>query len=171
MKRRDRSIAALGGALALAVSLAGCPAPARRPAPAPPGGPPGALPAPAAPPAPAGPGAAEEDRARVLAQVARDVRGVRQAWVVTAGRTAYVGIDVDAAGARAPGRNAEIERAVGDRVRRANLGIDRVYVTTRPELVQSIMNIEQAVGAGRPVSTFAAELARLAAEIAPTPSP
>lgn len=169
--RRMLRPAALVGALTLTVSLAGCPSPARRPAPAPPGGPPGALPAPATPPAPAAPGAAGEDRARAVAEVARGVPGVRQAWVVTAGRTAYAGIDVDATRARTPGRNAEIERAVGDRIRRANLGIDRVYVTTRPELVQSIMNIERATRAGQPVSQFATELARLAAEIAPTSAP
>lgn len=180
MRFHRASVALLGAALWTTTSLAGC-TPARRPAPTPGGPTPGALPGPAptpapatpapAPAAPSAPDAAVEDRAQAVARAARQVPGVAQVWVVTTGRTAYVGIDADAGVARAPGANADLERRVGDAVRRAGVGIDRAYVTTRPELVRSIMEVERGVRAGRPVSQFARQLARLAAEITPTASP
>lgn len=162
-----RNLAALGAA-ALALGLAGCPAarrpdvPAPTPAPAP-------APAPAPPAPPAGTAHADAARADALAAIANRVRGVRGAWVVVSGDTAYVGLDVD--GPRTPEANAALEREVARAIEQSPHGIRRAYVSTKPEVLQSIQNVAEGIRAGRPAAQFAAELAKLTAEMAPTTRP
>lgn len=169
---RRQAVYRLAGAALAAVALAGCPA-ARRPeapAPAAPAPAPAApAPAPAAP-APAAPAPApnpEAARADALAKLATSVPGVRAAWVVVSGDTAYVGIDAEGPH-RAPAENRALERAVARALETSPHGIRRALVSTRPEVLQSIQNIAEGIRAGQPLERFASEISKLAAELAPT---
>lgn len=176
----------LGSALLLALALTGCPA-ARRPgtpptapaptAPAPtapaPTAPAPTAPAPATPapatPAPAGAGTQSTAvaQADALAKVAAEVKGVRAAWVVVAGDVAYAGIDVDGP-QRTPAENRNLELTVAETLEGAGQGIRRAYVSTKPEVLQSIQNISQGIRTGQPFDRFVSEINKLATEMAPT---
>lgn len=159
------------GGLLLVLALAGCPA-ARRPGP-----PPGAVPpapAPAAPaPAPAVPAPAapaphpDSARADALARIAQGVPGVRGAWVVVSGDVAYTGIDVEGP-QRTPAQNRELEQRVARAQEASPHGIRRAYVSTKPEVLQSIQNIAEGLRAGQPFERFVSEINKLAGEMAPS---
>lgn len=162
-----RKAAAVAGALFCAAALTACPA--RRPeAPAPPGP---AAPAPGAPaqPAPAAPAApaAESARGEELAEIARRIPGVQAAWVVAVGQQAYVGLDLEGEGSRTHDANGRVEEQVSAALRRSPHGIKDAYVTTKPELVQSIFNVAEGLRRGQPLQGFLAELDKLYSELKP----
>lgn len=162
----------LAGALLAALALTGCPA-ARRPetppAPAAPITPaPGpATPAPAAPGVGAGANSAAAAQADALAQAATKVKGVRGAWVVVAGDVAYAGIDVDGPN-RVTANNQALEQEVARVLEGAGHGVRKAYVSTKPEVLQSIQNIAEGIRSGQPFGRFASEISKLATEMAPS---
>lgn len=183
MKRTGRQLAAwlLAGALAATTGCAAMRRPETRPpapgAPAPTA--PTPAPAPTTPtaPAPAAPGqstpapGSDAARAQALAALATQVPGVRGAWVVAVGTTAYAGVDLHGEAVRQPGPNGSIEAQVAAALERSPHNISRAYVSTKPELVQSIQVIALSLQQGRPLSQLAAEISKLTAEMAPATSP
>lgn len=144
--------------LTLVAAFAGCSA-ARKPAP------PGQVPGtPGNQATPADPRVASRDAAR-LADTADNVPGVRKAWVVLTGTTAYVGLDLEP---NQEPRSKTIQRDVASRVKRADNRIRRVMVTTDPDLVTRIARVSKGIAGGRPISAFTREMSELNKRMTPT---
>jgi len=141
-----------------AAFFTGCSA-ARKPAP--PGQTPGT---PGNQAVPADPRVASRDAAR-LADAADDVAGVRKAWVVLSGTTAYVGLDLEP---NQEPRSKTIQREVASRCKHADNRIRRVMVTTDPDLVTRITRVSEGIAQGRPISSFTREMSELNKRMTPT---
>lgn len=165
-KGRFRFLVLIGVLLTLLVTaFAGCSA-ARKPGspatPTPPGQTAPGTPRSTAPAA--DPRVSAREAAR-LADVASKVPGVRKAYVVLSGTTAYVGLDLK------PGeepRSKTIQKDVASRVKRADARIRRVMVTTDPDLVTRIKRVSNGIAAGRPISAFTREMSELNKRLTPT---
>lgn len=100
-----------------------------------------------------------------IAREAAKVNGVREATVVVSGRTAYIGLNLD------PGvkedRTVTIKRVVANRAKAAEPSLVRVNVTSDPDLVARLKRISSGIKKGKPVSSFASELAEIERRIAP----
>ena len=93
-----------------------------------------------------------------LAEIAKNVDGVRGATVVTTGETAYVGIDIDK-----NAENRETER-IKERVVNAvknKENITRVYVSADVDSVERLKEIGRDIAGGRPISGFLNELTEM----------
>lgn len=171
MNMRWRQVCFLAGAATLSLLVAGCPTAARRPPAAPPAPAP-AAPGPQAPPqAQPQAGDADMQRSSALMERIEALEGVETAWVVVSGEEAYVGVDAGAEWARRPQANETLERRVAEAALESPLGIKRAYVTTKPELYQSIFNITEGLRAGQPMARFQSELNKLGGEITPVSLP
>ena len=108
---------------------------------------------------------ADQARNRKIAEIARNVDGVRSATVVTTGDTAYVGIDID--------KNAEnketdkIKEKVGKAIKN-NENITRVYVSADVDSVERLKEIGRDITGGRPISGFLNELTEMFRRPMPT---
>ena len=101
----------------------------------------------------------DETQSRRIADIAADVKGVKNATVVITGDTAYVGIDMDK-----DLENDETDRLkkkVADAIKDEADGIDRVYVSADVDSVQRLREIGRDVRGGRPISGFLDELTEM----------
>lgn len=175
------TILALLVALAGLLVLAGCPAPQRQPAPPPPNAVPGPAPGtrdardinPNAPgrqmtPAPAPAPEVTRDgtaEARRLATMIDQMPEVNTAYVILSGRMAIVGLDMkeNISNARVNAVKAEVIR----KVKRANERVDNVTVTADPNIVTRIQRVADGLAQGRPLSSFANEMAEITRRLVP----
>lgn len=98
-------------------------------------------------------------RARRVADIAADVKGVKNATVVVTGEMAYVGIDMDA---NMQGEETNrLKEKVGDRIKEREKTIDRVMVSADSDTVTRLREIGKDIGSGRPVSGFLEELTEM----------
>jgi YhcN/YlaJ family sporulation lipoprotein len=101
---------------------------------------------------------ADQAKNKRLAEIAKNVDGVRGATVVTTGETAYVGIDIDK-----NAENRETER-IKERVVNAvknKENITRVYVSADVDSVERLKEIGRDIAGGRPISGFLNELTEM----------
>ncbi len=147
------------------VLVEGC-RPARKPAPSP-APKTRETPSPARKPAPRTPTEARQMADRVAREAAK-VPGVRRATVVISGKTAFVGLDLKANVEKS--RTTAIKNEVVRRVTAAESGLTTVNVTSDPDLVARLRRIADGIKKGKPVSSFASELAEISRRIAPRTS-
>jgi len=121
---------------------------------------------------PAAPTNVAESRklADMLTNKAVTVKGVRSATVVVQPAnnryTALVGLTLNS---DVKGNQTEaIKKEVSNKLDKADKRINRVLVTTNPDLVRRLEDIARGVLAGRPVQSFADEIAELTRRMAPT---
>ncbi|AGL00456.1 YhcN/YlaJ family sporulation lipoprotein [Desulfoscipio gibsoniae] len=103
--------------------------------------------------------------ARNIAREADLVDGVKSSTVVVAGNTAYIGLDIKSDIEREQTRS--VEEAVIKRVRGAEADIDTVFVSSDPDTVTRLKNIDKGIAEGMPVSSFANELGEIARRLSP----
>ncbi|MDR5658020.1 YhcN/YlaJ family sporulation lipoprotein [Serpentinicella sp. ANB-PHB4] len=107
-------------------------------------------------------------RADTIADAVTDLPEVDSATVLITDNTAIVGITTmdDTMGDNNVGQNLQndVERVV----READREIDRVSVTTDPDLFTRIENIANETGQGRPLSGFGTEIEEILRRITPT---
>lgn len=109
----------------------------------------------------------ERTLASKLARAAETVDGVKSATVVVSGSTAFVGLDLDS---DAEKDLKEIKNRTADVVKRTDSSIKAVNVTADPNLVTRLKKLAKGIQEGRPVSSFAEELAEIARKISPETS-
>lgn len=100
-----------------------------------------------------------------IAREAVKVNGVREATVVVSGRTAYIGLNLEPNVKKE--RTVAIKRVVADRAKAAEPSLLKVNVTSDPDLVARLKRIADGIKKGRPVSSFASELAEIDRRITP----
>lgn len=100
-----------------------------------------------------------------VAREAVRVSGVKEATVVISGRTAYIGLTLNPNVKKT--RTITIKKVVADRVRTAEPSLTRVNVTSDPDLVARLKRISDGIKKGKPVSSFASELAEIDRRITP----
>lgn len=169
-----RRLVAMVLALSLCITLAAGCTPAKKPAPAPKTPPSKVVPkaktpatktpAPktaAMPTTPAG----LNSLAKKLAGEAAKAKGVKTATVALSGTTAYVGLDLNAniTGAKTDA----VKKDAADRVKKADKRLTNVYVTSDVGIVTRIKNVATGIGKGKPISSFAAQLAEIGRRINP----
>jgi YhcN/YlaJ family sporulation lipoprotein len=146
--------------LSLSLALGGC-STTKKPAPKP------APPAKMTPtPSPAKkPATSAHTRATKLAKAAEKVEGVKSATVVITDSTAMVGLETN------PNIEAkkteEIKTKVADEIKRADTGIKTVSITTDPNLITRLKKVAQGIKEGKPISSFADEIAEITRRITP----
>ncbi len=100
-----------------------------------------------------------------LSDAAQKVEGVKSATVVVSGSTAFVGLEIK------PGiedkKTNEIKTKVADVVKKADNRIKAVNVTTDPNLITRLKRIADGIKKGKPISSFADELAEITRRIVP----
>jgi YhcN/YlaJ family sporulation lipoprotein len=104
-------------------------------------------------------------------QVAREaakVPGVQRATVVISGKTAFIGLDLKANVEKS--RTTAIKNEVVRQVKTAEPSLTTVNVTSDPDLVARLRRIADGIKRGKPVTSFASELAEIARRIAPRTS-
>lgn len=105
------------------------------------------------------------DRAdRIKNQVSK-LKDVKSATVVITERTALVGINLTS-GTKGE-LNSKIKKDVEDTVKKADKDIERVAVTSDPDIFTRIENIGKDIGQGRPISGFATEVEEIIRRIVP----
>lgn len=105
-----------------------------------------------------------QEVARRLARITAKVPGVNDAAVIVLGRTAIVGIDVDAAMDRS--RVGTLKYSVAEALREDPFGASAI-VTSDPDIMQRLREISADLSRGRPISGFAEELADIMGRIMP----
>ncbi|MGB9791273.1 MAG: YhcN/YlaJ family sporulation lipoprotein [Thermacetogeniaceae bacterium] len=100
-----------------------------------------------------------------IAREAVKVSGVREATVVISGRTAYIGLNLNPNVEK--NRTATIKKTVADKAKAAEPSLVRVNVTSDPDLVARLKRIADGIKKGKPVSSFASELAEIERRITP----
>lgn len=100
-----------------------------------------------------------------LAKEAAKVKGVKKATVVISGTNAYVGIDM-APNIEASKSNT-VKKEVAGRVKKADKRLTDVYVTSDVGVVTRIKKVAQGIAAGKPISSFANEIAEIGRRIVP----
>lgn len=105
-----------------------------------------------------------EQRQIHLEELAQRVPGVNGAHCIIMGKTAIVGIDVDAKLERA--RVGSIKYSVAEALRKDPQGVGAV-VTADIDINQRLIEIGNKIRAGHPVSGFATELADMIGRIVP----
>ncbi len=117
---------------------------------------------------------ADTTEARKLADMLTNrsvaVKGVRSATVVVQPAnnryTALVGLTLNP---DVKGNQTEaVKKEVAQKLDRADKRVNRVLVTTNPDLVRRLEDIARGILAGKPVQSFADEIAELTKRIAPT---
>lgn len=137
------------------------PAPAPRTAPAP-----RITPAPAKKPAMPTTSADMHKLATKLASEAAKVPGVKKATVALSGTDAYVGLDLKSG---VTGKKTDaVKKDVVNRVKKADKRLTNVYVSTDIDTVTRIKKVANGIGQGKPLSSFANELAEIGRRIVPT---
>lgn len=106
----------------------------------------------------------QTERQNHLEELVKRVPGVKGAHCVVMGKTAVVGIDVDAGLERA--RVGSIKYTVAEALRKDPQGAGAV-VTADIDLNQRIAEIGQKISGGHPISGFANELADIIGRIIP----
>ncbi len=106
----------------------------------------------------------QTERQNHLEELVKRVPGVKGAHCVVMGKTAVVGIDVDAGLERA--RVGSIKYTVAEALRKDPQGAGAV-VTADIDLNQRIAEIGQKISNGNPISGFATELADIIGRIIP----
>jgi hypothetical protein len=91
-------------------------------------------------------GATNASRARTVAQAANNVPGVGQAWALVNGNTTVVGLRPDGRTAGVTTQN--LEMSVANAVRAADPTLTQIYVTTRPNVVESLRLIDHNAARG-----------------------
>jgi YhcN/YlaJ family sporulation lipoprotein len=94
-----------------------------------------------------------------LAKEAASTPGVKRASVVLTGTTAYVGVNLDDKMERE--QTERTQRAVGNRVKKAEPRIERVLVTTDTDMVTRLAEVAEGIRRGEPVSAFTRELGEI----------
>lgn len=107
----------------------------------------------------------ERSMADRLAREAVKVSGVKDATVVISGRTAYIGLTLNPGVAKA--RTTAIKRDVANRAKAVEPSLIKVNVTSDPDLVARLKRIADGIKKGKPVSSFASELAEIERRIIP----
>ncbi|MCR1899498.1 YhcN/YlaJ family sporulation lipoprotein [Irregularibacter muris] len=105
-------------------------------------------------------------RARRVADVAKDVDGVRDATVVVNGNTAYVGIDINAN--IQDNATDQLKERVGDIIKDKEATINRVYVSADSDTVTRLKDVARDVENGRPISGFIDQLTEMFRRPAPS---
>jgi YhcN/YlaJ family sporulation lipoprotein len=133
--------------------------PARSPAPTSP-----VTPAPERKPMPTDP--RETSRlADSLASEAREVEGVQRATIVLAGNTCYVGLDLKD-GVERQQTNRVMEQ-VAERLKKTEPRLERVMVSTDPDVFTRLQRIASGIEEGRPISAFTKELGEMNERMTP----
>lgn len=104
------------------------------------------------------------DLAVVLADEARKVQGVQSATVIVIGNVALAGLGLETG--TSDHKVQGINLAVADRMDR-NPSIVRAYVSSNPDVVQQLNDIDKAIKEGRPVTEYFTELNDIIARLAP----
>ncbi len=100
-----------------------------------------------------------------VARTAESVNGVERAWVVVSGRTAYVGLELDRQNDADDARS--IERNVTQQVENQSPHIDQVLVSSNPDIVKRIQNINEGIVDGRPLAQFQEDLEDIGSRLRP----
>lgn len=153
--------------LSLSLAISGCvtkkkpapkPAPPTRMTPAP-------TPTPTPKTTPSKKPATAHSEAMKLAKTAEKVTGVKSATVVISGSTVFVGLEtkpeVEAK------KTEEIKTKVGNEIKKADTKVKTVNITTDPNLITRLKKVAKGIEGGKPVSSFAQELAEITRRIAP----
>ncbi|CCO08099.1 conserved exported hypothetical protein [Desulforamulus hydrothermalis Lam5 = DSM 18033] len=112
------------------------------------------------------PVARENKQARMLAQEAAKVEGVKSAYVVVSGNMAVVGLNIDKNMEAA--QTDRIKSEVGQRLKNADRQINDVRVSTDADTVTRIRNISEGIRQGRPVTDFTKQLDEIVRRMTPT---
>lgn len=112
-----------------------------------------------------GPETASSEKAQRIAREADAVKWVKSATVVVTGKTAYVGLDINANIEKA--QTKEVENAVINRIKKSEPTINTVYVSSDPDIVTRLKKVSRGIAAGKPVSSFARELAEIGRRVTP----
>ncbi len=111
----------------------------------------------------------QPSQARLAAErVAREVvkiSGVQRATVVVSGRTAFIGLDLRSGVTKE--ETTALKNEAARRAKKAEPGLKMVHVTADPDLVARLKRVADGIKQGRPVSSFASELAEIARRITP----
>lgn len=105
-----------------------------------------------------------QETAERLVKIASQVPKVNDATAVVIGKTAVVGIDVNAALDRS--RVGTIKYSVAEALKEDPQGA-RAYVTADVDIVQRLREMSQEIQNGRPAAAFAEELAAIVGRIMP----
>lgn len=124
-------------------------------------------PRPARKPAPTTPSEARLMADKVAREVAK-VPGVQRTTVVISGKTAFIGLDLKANVEKT--RTTAIKNEVVRRVKTAEPSLTTINVTSDPDLVARLRRISEGIKKGKPVSSFASELAEIDRRITPRTS-
>jgi len=105
-----------------------------------------------------------------LTNKAVEVKGVRSATVVVQPAnnryTVLVGLTLDSEVKEA--QTSAIKKEVSEKLSQTDKRIDRVLVTSNPDLVKRIEDIARGILGGKPVQSFADEITEVTKRIAPT---
>ena len=105
------------------------------------------------------------ERARRIANKVADIDDIESAACVITGNTAMIGVQFNE---QYKGKMTDaIKKKIDQVVKQADTRIDRVAVTTDPDVVSRIRDIFRDIGQGKPVSGFAKEINELLNRIQP----
>lgn len=107
--------------------------------------------------------------AQNIARIAKDVKGVKNSYVVVNGKVALIGLVV--APKLTDKEIASINKLVDKRVRAAHKRITRVAVTENPRLVARIKRMSDRIATGGTVTNFQNEFTSIFRAIHPAPAP
>ncbi len=105
------------------------------------------------------------DRADKIVDAVVKLDEIQSATVVISEKTAVVGVNLK--DSKTAEVDRELEKKVEDTVKKADSRIDRVAVTTDPDLFTRIENIAKETGRGRPLSGFGREIEEIIRRITP----
>ncbi|MEG6616780.1 YhcN/YlaJ family sporulation lipoprotein [Peptococcaceae bacterium 1198_IL3148] len=94
---------------------------------------------------------ASNDQAIKIASIVDDVPGVVKSQVVVAGSTAYIGLDLNS---NMNVNESEVKKMVDDKVRNENPNLNSLYITTDPDTIERLRDINQGIAEGKPSSTY-----------------
>jgi YhcN/YlaJ family sporulation lipoprotein len=99
-----------------------------------------------------------------IAQDAGAVQGVKKSTVVLSGRTAYVGLELEANVSRTKAK--KVEQKVVDILKLKDPQVTTtVYVTSDKSEVDRLKSILQGISSGRPISNFSRDLQDIARRV------
>ena len=106
-----------------------------------------------------------DTQAAKLAKTAEKVDGVKSATVVITGSTAMVGLETDPDIEKE--KTDKIKNKVAEQIKKTDNSIRNVSITTDPNLIARLDKIAQGIRNGKPISSFADELAEITRRMTP----